>query len=235
MSLGGTLRGLPPESRVVGGAAAALAFSLVLPWYQVSYFAQVGGRVRTAADSRSALEVFSWVEAAVLLVSLSVLYLVWARAQRRAFHLPGGDGIVVSVAGGWALALLVWRLFDKPGIADPGATIGIQWGIFGALLAAGALVGAGARVRAAGRPEPPNPVAEEPGWEVPVHRERAGRPRTEAVVTEVLRERPPAWQGEPPEPPGRAEPRPPPPPPEPPPSGRPTRRRADEPPPDRLF
>jgi hypothetical protein len=240
VSLGGTLRGLPPESRVVGGAAAALAFSLVLPWYQVSYFAQVGGRVRTAGDSRSALEVFSWVEAAVLLISISVLYLVWARAQRRAFHLPGGDGMVVSVAGGWALALLVWRLFDKPGIADPGATIGIQWGIFGALLAAGALVGAGARVRAAGRPEPPNPVAEEPGWEVPVRRERArpanGRPRTETAVTEALRERPPAWQGEPPEPPGRAEPSPPPP--EPPPSRRPTRRRAesaDDEPPDRLF
>lgn len=233
MSLGGTLRGLPPESRVVGGAAAALAFSLVLPWYQVSYFAQVGGRVRTAGDSRSALEVFSWVEAAVLLVSLSVLYLVWARAQRRAFHLPGGDGMVVSVAGGWALALLVWRLFDKPGIADPGATIGIQWGIFGALLGAGALVGAGARVRAAGRPEPPNPVAEEPGWEVPVRRERA---RTDpAAVTEVLRERPPEWQGEPPEPLNRTKPAPPPAAPAPEPPARRRSRGAQEPPPDRLF
>jgi hypothetical protein len=242
VSLVGTLRGLPPESRVVGGAATALALSLVLPWYQVSYFAQVGGRVRTAGDSRSALEVFSWVEAAVLLVALSVLYLVWARAQRRAFHLPGGDGVVVSVAGGWALALLVWRLFDKPGIADPGATIGIQWGIFGALLAAGALIGAGARVRAAGRPEPPNPVAEEPGWEVPARRERGrpanGRSPTGTAVTEVLGEGPPAWQGEPPEAPGRAEPRPPAPPAEPPPSRRPGRgraERADDSPPDRLF
>lgn len=240
MSLGGTLRGLPPESRVVGGAAAALAFSLVLPWYQVSYFAQVGGRVRTAGDSRSALEVFSWVEAAVLLVSLSVLYLVWARAQRRAFHLPGGDGMVVSVAGGWALALLVWRLFDKPGIADPGATIGIQWGVFGALLAAGALVGAGARVRAAGRPEPPNPVAEEPGWEVPVRRERArpanGRAQPDpAAVTEVLRERPPEWQGEPPEPLNRTKPAPPPAAPAPEPPARRRSRGAQEPPPDRLF
>jgi hypothetical protein len=246
VSLGGTLRGLPPESRMVGGAAAALAFALVLPWYQVSYFAQVRGRVTPAGDSRSALQVFSWVEAAVLLVSLAVLYLVWARAQRQAFHLPGGDGAVVSVAGGWVLALLVWRLFDKPDITDPGATIGIQWGFFFALLAAAALIAAGARVRVAGRPEPPNPVAEETEWEVPARRERprpaSGRAPTDpAAVTEVLRERPPEWQGEPPEPLDRTKPTAPgvapAPEPEPPARRRPVRRRtrgAQE-PPDRLF
>ena len=235
MSLGGTLRGLPPESRVVGGAAAALAFSVVLPWYQVDYFAQVQGRAVGAGDSRSALEVFSWVEAAVLLVSLGVLYLVWARAQRRAFHLPGGDGFVVSLAGAWALALLLWRLFDKPSSADPGATIGVQWGIFVAMLAAGALIASGARVRAAGRPEPPNPAAEDSEWEVPARRARRaeGRPRAHAAVTEVLKERP-DWQGEPPEAPGRrSQPSPPEPPSAPPPRRR-GRREPPE-PPDRLF
>ena len=219
-SSAGTLRSLPPESRLTGGAALALIFSLILPWYQVSFFSSG----RAVSDSRSALQVFTWIEAAILLVALAVLYLVWARAQRHAFHLPGGDGFVVSLAGAWVFALLVWRLFDKPGVDEPAATVGIQWGIFFALLAAGALVAAGARVRAAGRPEPPNPVAEEPGWEVPKRRprERAanGRPREHAEVTEVLRDRPPAWDGEPPEAPGRA------------------RRRRDEPeppPPDRLF
>ena len=248
MSLGGTLRGLPPESRLVGGAAAALAFSLVLPWYQVSYFAQVRGRVTPAGDSRSALQVFSWVEAAVLLVALAVLYLVWARAQRQAFHLPGGDGVVVSAAGGWVLALLVWRLFDKPDIVDPGATIGIQWGIFFALLSAGALIASGARVRVAGRPEPPNPVAEETEWVQPAPRERPANGRAPqadpGAVTEALRERPPEWQGDPPEPLDRTKPAPPPAvpapvsEPDPPARRRPARRRtrgADESPPDRLF
>ena len=155
MSLSGTLRSLPPESRMTGGAAAALVVSLLLPWYQVSYFQ--GGDAVT--DSRSALQVFTWVEAAILLVALAVLFLVYARAQRQAFHLPGGDGFVVSPAGGWALALIVWRLFDKPDVDERAATVGIQWGIFFALLAAAALVAAGARVRAAGRPEPPNPTA----------------------------------------------------------------------------
>jgi hypothetical protein len=204
--IGATLRSLPPESRMTGGAAAALAFSLLLPWYQVSFFQ--GSRAVT--DSRSALQVFTWIEAAILLVALAVLFLVYARAQRQAFHLPGGDGFVVSAAGVWALALIVWRLFDKPSVSvsNSAATVGIQWGIFFSLIAAVALVAAGARVRAAGRPEPPNPTAEEPEWEVPprARRERAanGRPREQTEVTEVLRERPPDWDGEPPEAPGRA-------------------------------
>ncbi len=204
MSFSGTLRSLPPESRMTGGAATALVVSLLLPWYQVSFFR--GSDAVT--DSRSALQVFTWVEAAILLVALAVLFLVYARAQRQAFHLPGGDGFVVSAAGGWALALIVWRLFDKPGVDERAATVGIQWGIFFALLAAAALVAAGARVRAAGRPEPPNPTAEEePAWEVPrrERRERAdGSPRDHTEVTQVLRERPPRWDGEPPEAPGRA-------------------------------
>jgi hypothetical protein len=204
-SVSGTLRSLPPESRWTGGAAAALVASMLLPWYQVSFFTANG---KAQSDSRSALAVFTWVEAAILLVALAVLFLVWARAQRQAFHLPGGDGFVVSAAGAWALVLIIWRLFDKPSVHEKAATVGIQWGIFFALLAAAALVAAGARVRAAGRPEPPNPTAEEPGWEVPHRRERAagGRPREHTEVTQVLRERPPVWNGEPPEPPGRAAP-----------------------------
>jgi hypothetical protein len=213
------LRELPPESRLTGGAAAALIFSMVLPWYQVNSLGK--------DESRSAFAVFTWVEAAILLVAAAVLYLVWARAQRRRFHLPGGDGFVVSLAGGWVLALLVWRLFDKPKIGGATTTVGIDWGIFVALLAAGALVAAGARVRAAGRPEPANPIAEETEWEVPERRprERNGRPRAHTEVTQALRERPPAWEGDAPEPPGRAE-RPSPPPDE---------RDEPPPPPDRLF
>jgi hypothetical protein len=223
VSFTSTLRELPPESRLTGGAAAALIFSMVLPWYQVSSLGK--------AESRSALQVFTWVEASILLVAAAVLYLVWARAQRMRFHLPGGDGLIVSIAGGWVLLLLVWRLFDKPSISGPTTTVGIDWGIFVALLSAGVLVAAGARVRAAGRPEPANPIADEAEWEVPERRprERAnGRPREHTEVTQVLRERPPAWEGDAPEPPGRAE-RPPSDP------DAPTEPDDPPPPPDRLF
>ena len=184
---------------------------MVLPWYEKSYFVVDGRRPEAATDRLSALQVFSFVEAAVLLVAAGVLFLVWSRAQRKAFHLPGGDGTVIMAAGGWALALLVWRLFDKPDVDDPAATVGIAWGMFAAMGAAGALLAAGARVRAAHAPEPPNPAAEDPGWDAapprPAPREREGasarRPREATTVTEVLGERP-GWEGEPPEAPGRA-------------------------------
>ncbi len=221
MKVGEALRGLPPESRLAGGAAAALIFSMVLPWYQVSTVGE--------ADSRSAFQVFTWVEAAILLVAAAVLYLVWARARQMRFHLPGGDGFVVSLAGGWVLVLLIWRLFDKPEVSGATATVGIDWGIFVALVAAGTLVAAGAQMRAAGRPEPANPIAEEPEWEVPERRPRErpanGRPREHTEVTQVLRERPPSWEGEAPEPPGRAER----------PRDQPDDPDEPPPPPDRLF
>src|SRR4051794_41658812 len=121
---------------------------MVLPWYQVDSLGK--------DESRSALAVFTWVEAAILLVAAAVLYLVWARAQRRRFHLPGGDGFVVSLAGGWVLALLIWRLFDKPKIGGATTTGGIDWGIFVALVAAGALGAGGAPGRGGGGP-PPGP------------------------------------------------------------------------------
>jgi hypothetical protein len=152
------LQQLPRELQLAGLAAAALAFSLLLPWYEKSYVPR--GADRFFQDNISAFGVFSFVEAAVLIVAAGVLFLVWARSEGKAFHLPGGDGVVVTLAGGWAALLLVWRLFDKPNTDEPSATIGIQWGIFAALLAAAALVAAGARIRAAHRPEPPNPIAE---------------------------------------------------------------------------
>jgi len=202
----GALRGLAPELRLAAAAAAALGFTLILPWYEKSFFATTGRGTVAVTDSLSAFQVFSFVEAAVLLVAAGVLYLIWARSQRKAFHLPGGDGTVIMAAGAWALLLLIWRLFDKPDVDDPGATVGIQWGMFAALLAAGLLTAAGVRVRAAHRPEPPNPMADDAGWERPPPAERRPdrRPREATAVTEVLRERP-GWEGDPPEAPGRGD------------------------------
>jgi hypothetical protein len=120
------LRNLAPEMRTAGVAALALAFTLILPWYEKSFFDVRARPPRPVSDNLSALQVFTFVEAAVLLVAAGVLYLVWARAQRKGFHLPGGDGLVIMIAGGWAELLLIWRLFDKPDVKDPGATVGIQ-------------------------------------------------------------------------------------------------------------
>jgi hypothetical protein len=196
VSLAKDFRALPSELRLAAVAAGALAVSLILPWYQKSYVPE-GTREFTQSNV-SAFGVFTFVEAAVLLVAVAVLFLVWARSQKKGFHLPGGDGVAITIAGGWAVLLLVWRLFDKPSIKGDAVTVGIQWGIFGALLAAGALIAAGARVRAAHRPEPPNPAAEDTGWVAPERRPRDRvdrRPRDTAAVADALRERP-EWEAE---------------------------------------
>ncbi|MFN2617050.1 MAG: hypothetical protein ABR581_07995 [Thermoleophilaceae bacterium] len=57
---------------------------------------------------------FSFVEAAEAVTGLAVLALLRARAERKRFHLPFGDGSVVLAAGAWAALLILVRLFDRP-------------------------------------------------------------------------------------------------------------------------
>jgi hypothetical protein len=158
---------LSPERRLAAIAAVGLFATMLLPWYQQNGFR--GPHSQPSSNDLNAFAVFSFVEAAILLVAAGVLVLLYARAERRDFHLPGGDGTVVMGAGAWAGLLLIWRLFDKPSISgrDIAATVGIQWGIFLALGAAGLLAYAGSRMRATRRPEPPLVAPEEPTWEHP--------------------------------------------------------------------
>ena len=183
------------EMQLAALAAVLLALSMFLPWYQKS----VPQQGKIVQGNVSALGVFTFVEAAILLVALAVLFLVWARSQAKAFHLPGGDGVAITLAGGWAVLLLVWRMFDRPAVSGVGVDLGIQWGLFVALICAGGLIVAGARVRAVHAPEPPNPVADDTGWVAPPRAERERgperRPRDATAVTEMLRDRP-TWEGD---------------------------------------
>jgi hypothetical protein len=148
---------LEPEQHLAALAAGALFVSMFLPWYQQNAVVNASRAQPLVSRNLNAWAVFSFVEAAVLLVAAAVLALLIARAEEREFHLPGSDGAIVMIAGIWTALLLVLRLFDKPGITSHGvaANVGIQWGIFFALAAAGALIYAGSRMRAAQRPEPP--------------------------------------------------------------------------------
>jgi hypothetical protein len=150
-------RALTPDQRLAGGASAALFVTMFLPWYQQNAVVNAPRTAPLQSRNLNAFQVFSFVEAAVLLVALAVLYLLFARGERRSFQLPGGDGSVVFAAGIWVALLLVLRLFDKPGITTHGvaANVGIQCGIFFALAAAGLLAAAGSRMRAGARPEAP--------------------------------------------------------------------------------
>ncbi|HEY1508516.1 MAG TPA: hypothetical protein VGF93_05915 [Solirubrobacteraceae bacterium] len=153
-------RRLPPERRLAAIAAMLLFLSLFLPWYQRQFFVIISGKPVPASDSQTGWAAFSFVEAAVLLVAVGVLVLLYQRAEGRAFHIPGGDGGVIMGAGLWACVLIIWRMFDKQGASSHGADItsyGIEWGIFVALAIAGLLAYSGSRIRLAHVPEPPLP------------------------------------------------------------------------------
>ena len=151
-------RALRPEQRLAAIAALSLWFTMFLPWYSESGLAVSKAGVRTGGITLTAWGAFSWVEAAALLVSLGVLALLFARGEKRAFHLPGGDGSVIALAGGWTALLVIYRMFDKQStktVSGAGAiNNGIEWGIFFALLAAIWLSWTGVAMRRAHRAEP---------------------------------------------------------------------------------
>ena len=151
-------RALEREQRLAAVASIGLFVSMFLPWYSKTDTFIDRGVAQSTQTSLNAFQAFSFVEAAVLLVSAGVLAMLFARVEGRAFQLPGGDGLIVMIAGGWSAVLIFYRLLDKPtlhGTQRITATVGVEWGIFVALLVALGLLYAGARMRATEAPEPP--------------------------------------------------------------------------------
>jgi hypothetical protein len=153
-------RALAPEQRLAGILALALLGTMLLPWYTRSAVGVVDGRPVSSDSTLVAFQVFSFVEAAILLVAVGVLALLFARGEGRAFHLPGGDGTVILGAGVWVCLLVFWRQFDQP---EPDAqqglavSTGVTWGIFVTFLVGAGLALAGWRLREAHLREPPLP------------------------------------------------------------------------------
>ncbi|HEY2216399.1 MAG TPA: hypothetical protein VGH21_02820 [Solirubrobacteraceae bacterium] len=145
------------DQRWAALASLGLFVSMLLPWYSKTVVVRTrGGGAGT--QSLNAFQAFSFVEAAVLLVSVGVLAMLFARAEQRDFQLPGGDGTIVMIAGAWVAILIFYRLFDKPGLQGNQqivSEVGVQWGIFAALLIGLALAYCGRRVRLDERGAPP--------------------------------------------------------------------------------
>jgi hypothetical protein len=188
-------RALEREQRLAAVAAIGLFVSMFLPWYSKTDTFIDRGVAQATQTSLNAFEAFSFVEAAVLLVSAAVLAMLFARAEGRAFQLPGGDGLIVMIAGAWSALLIFYRLLDKPtlhGTQRITATVGVEWGIFVALLVALGLVYAGARMRATEAPQAPltRPRADparsarrDVGASTPTAREGAPAPEPEEELT----------------------------------------------------
>ncbi len=140
-----------PEQRLAALASFALLVTMFFPWYGLQSL-----NVKTKAIYSHNISAFgdvSFVEAAIFLVAVAVVAMLLARAEGRDFHLPGGDGTIVLIAGSWAGLLIFYRVFSRP--AGDGYPVGIEWGFFLAFVAAGCLAFAGLRMRASERPEPP--------------------------------------------------------------------------------
>ena len=183
-------RALAPEQRVSALAALSLWITMFLPWYSEAPVGVVKRGESVAAASLSAYGAFSFVEAAVLLVSVGVLALLFARGERRAFHLPGGDGAVIMLAGAWVGLLVIYRMFDKNGNTAVGNNVtiasGTEWGIFLALFAAIWLAWTGLRIRRSHRAEPA--LAEDPT--VPLETRRFARREREEEPSRPARPAP---------------------------------------------
>jgi hypothetical protein len=149
-------RAMAPDQRLAVTAALGLLITMFFPWYGLQSLNRKTGDIHS--HSINAFGDVSFVEAAVFLVSAGVIVMLFARAERRAFHLPGGDGTIIMGAGLWAALLIFYRVFDRPD--GNGYPVGIEWGFFLAFVAAGFLAYAGWRMRQAHRPEPPLPGEE---------------------------------------------------------------------------
>lgn len=131
--------GLSATQQRAGAAAIVLIGTLQAPWYTrttTQLAASSSEAANTLAQTKqdlSGFEAFSLVEAAVLLVAVAVISLIWARATKKQFSLPLRDGTVVAAAATWICFLVVYRIFDRTDsgtVSDVTMVTAIQWGIF---------------------------------------------------------------------------------------------------------
>jgi hypothetical protein len=81
---------LAPEQRIAAVAAVALLVTMFFPWYELQSLDRKTGVINS--HSISAFGDVSFVEAAVFLVAAGVIVLLFARGERKDFHMPGSDG-----------------------------------------------------------------------------------------------------------------------------------------------
>ena len=89
------------------------ALGVVATWRRLNFEQRVAG-IGALLLVVSTFGPFSFVEAAIVVVALAVLFLLRKRAEGREFHIPFGDGTMIATAGVWCGVLILIRLFDRP-------------------------------------------------------------------------------------------------------------------------
>jgi hypothetical protein len=151
---------LAPEQRRVVLAAALVLVSMLLPWYSKTTNGVTRTGLSASHEAKIAIFVPSFVEASIFLVAIAILVLMFFRGEGNAFHLPFGDGVVVTAGGAWIGFLVFYRFIDQPAGGKTNNLVysyDLSWGIFFGLLAAAFLIYAGTRLHQARVAEPPLP------------------------------------------------------------------------------
>ena len=129
-------RVLNTEQRLAALGALGVIASMFLPWWRNPF---------PPALSYWAVNRFTFVELALVLVAGAVLVMLYGRAHGHGFHLPLSDGTLLAAAGLWSCVLVLVRIADPP--TRGGVDYERRWG-FLVTLASGALMAyAGVRAR----------------------------------------------------------------------------------------
>ncbi len=132
-------RTLPSDQRLAGLAALGVVGSMFVPWW----------RDPLTGLSYWAVNRFTFIELALVLVAGSVLLVLYGRAEGRGFHLPLADGTLAAGAGIWCCVLVLVRIADPPTrvIGDRTLDYDLRWGFLVALASGVLLAAAGIRGR----------------------------------------------------------------------------------------
>ena len=134
--VGRAARALNPNQRLAAVGALGLVGSMFLPWWKDPFPPEF---------SYWAVNRFTFIELALVLLSGSVLALLYGRALGHGFHLPLSDGTLTFAAGIWSCVLVVVRIADPP--TRGGVDYDRRWGWVVALISGILLAYAGVRSR----------------------------------------------------------------------------------------
>jgi hypothetical protein len=146
------LRGLGGNERIAVIGAGVMVGSFVLPWYQSPISNDL---VLTGIGA------FGWAEGTLLLIAAATTFLALQGGGGYVPPRPLREWALFVIAGSWAAAIVVYRMFDRPPFTLGGRDepYDLHYAIFVALAGAGIIVAAGLRMRPrerAKRPQAPD-------------------------------------------------------------------------------
>ena len=133
------IRSLGAHERLAAIGVGIVSVSLLLPWWGVSF----------AGLSRTPLSQPSFAEVAIIITLVATAYLIVRSERGPAFPRPLHAGTLIALGGIWTIALVVYRIVDRPdlGIFSNVYGPGLRYGIYIALGGAALIVLGGVRAR----------------------------------------------------------------------------------------